>query len=214
MIRKRFHKPNTIGPIPPGRYIGNINYSNKAIIWLVYRERTDGSRIMHARNGREYRPHEIPRLSVGGFRAATSTVYESFGCLFHGHTCLPFRNVTNLGGYNLSERYEKKMTRLIRISSARYTVEVVLECLFDKDILHHHRKMKQHPIVKHAPLNTRDVLYGGRNEAMVLHYAINEGENIQYYDVMSLCPFVCKDFKVPRGHPKFHCVTPVGINKL
>jgi len=45
---------------------------------------------------------------------------------------------------------------------------------------------------------------GGRTEAMVHHYAIREGETIQYYDVMSLYPYVCKYFKFPVGHPKIH----------
>jgi len=43
-----------------------------------------------------------------------------------------------------------------------------------------------HPIVKHAPLITRGALYGGRTEAMRLHYKIREGkESVQYCDVMS-----------------------------
>jgi len=45
------------------------------------------------------------------------------------------------------------MTRLERITSAEYAVEVVWECQIDKDIL------LRHPIVQHTPLNTRDVLY-------------------------------------------------------
>ena len=77
LLRKRFLKPNTIGPIPSGGYTGKINYSNKAIMWLVYREQTDCCTI-HARNGREYRPPELPRLSVDGFCAETRTVYEFF----------------------------------------------------------------------------------------------------------------------------------------
>jgi len=39
---------------------------------------------------------------------------------------------------------------------------------------------------------------------MVLHYPVREGEMIQYYDVMSLYPFVCKYLKFPIGHPKIH----------
>ena len=56
VMRKRLLKPKTIGLIPWGGYTGNVNYSNKAIMWLVYREQTDGFTIRHARNGREYRP--------------------------------------------------------------------------------------------------------------------------------------------------------------
>ena len=36
VMRKRFLKPNTIGIIPSGGYTGNVNYSDKANMWLVY----------------------------------------------------------------------------------------------------------------------------------------------------------------------------------
>ena len=84
------------------------------------------------------------------------------------------------------------MARLQRITGAGYTVEVVWECQFDKDILPHHSELKHRPILQHAPLNNRDVLYGGRTEAIVLHYATRDGETIQYYDVICLYPYVCK----------------------
>ena len=181
-MRKLFLKPNRISLIPSGGYTGNFNYSNKAFMWLVYREQTDGCTIRHARNGSEYRPPELPRLSVDRFFAQKRTVYEFFGCLYHGHTCLPFRYVTILGGDTLAPRYEQTMETLQRITGAGYTVEVVLDYQFDKDILPRHSELKHHPILQHAPLNTRDVLYGGRTEAMVLHYAAREGETIQYYE--------------------------------
>ena len=61
-----------------------------------------------------------------------------------------------------------------------------------------------HPIVRHAPLIIRDALYGGRTEAMRLHYKIREeDESVQYCD-MSLYPYICKYFKFPIGHPIIH----------
>ena len=38
VLRKLFLKPYTIGLIPTGGYSGNVNYSKKALMWLVYRE--------------------------------------------------------------------------------------------------------------------------------------------------------------------------------
>jgi len=43
-------------------------------------EETEGVKIMHCRNGREYRPPELCRLSVDGYCPDTNTVYELFGC--------------------------------------------------------------------------------------------------------------------------------------
>jgi len=61
-LRKRFLKPDTIGLIPTGGYSGNVKYSKKALMWLVYREKMDGGghKILHGRNGREYRLLEHP----------------------------------------------------------------------------------------------------------------------------------------------------------
>jgi len=106
LLRKRFLKPDTIGLIPSGGYSGNVNYSKKAMMWLLYRERTDGCKILHARNVREFRPPELPNLSVDGFCPETKTVYEFLGCFYHGDTCQPFRDVTTLRGDTLAERYE------------------------------------------------------------------------------------------------------------
>ena len=52
VLRKHILKKDTIGLIPTGGYSGNVNYNQKALMWLVYREQLDGCRIMHGRNVR------------------------------------------------------------------------------------------------------------------------------------------------------------------
>jgi len=89
VLRKKFLKPDTIGLIPDGGYSCNNKYSKKALMWLLHMEQTDGCRIMHARNGREYRPHELPNHSVDGYCPETKIIYEFLGCFYHGHTCQP-----------------------------------------------------------------------------------------------------------------------------
>jgi hypothetical protein len=87
----------------------------------------------------------------------------------------------------LSDRYEQTMSRFAQITQAGYEVEVQWECDFDRDVLPKHHELKTHPIVQHSPLKTRDALYGGRTEAMRLHYKIREGEETtQYVDVVAL----------------------------
>ena len=39
---------------------------------------------------------------------------------------------------------------------------------------------------------------------MRLHHKAGDGGTIQYVDVMSLYPYVCKYFKFPIGHPVIH----------
>jgi hypothetical protein len=132
-------------------------------------------------------------------------VNEFLGCYFHGHTCLPFRDVTTIVDDTLSARYEQTMSRLAQITQAGYEVEFQWECAFDRDILPSHPELKTHPILKHSPLKTQDSLYGGRTEAMRFHHEIREREEtIEYVDVMSLYPYVCKFGKFPIGHPTIH----------
>jgi hypothetical protein len=106
VLRKRFLKPYTIGIIPAGGYTGRVKYSKKAIMCFLYREKVDGIKILQARNGREYRLPEMPHLSVDDFCPEKRKVLEFLGCFWHGHTCLPFRDVTTMCGDTLSQRYE------------------------------------------------------------------------------------------------------------
>jgi len=93
------------------------------------------------------------------------------------------------------------MARIDLLTRASYTVKVQWECEFEGVA----DDLRAHPIVRHAPLNTRNALYGGRTEALHLHYKIKEGEEtVQYFDIMSLYPYICKYFKFPIGHPIIH----------
>lgn len=94
MLRKWFLKHNTIVLIPTAGYSCNVRQSEKALMWLVHSGKTDGCKILHGRNGREYRLPEHPHRSVDGFCPETRTVYEFCGCFYSGHTCIPFRDVS------------------------------------------------------------------------------------------------------------------------
>ena len=75
VLRKRFLQPDTVRLIPTGGYKCNNNYSKKALMWLLHMEETDGVKIMHCRNVREYRLPELPRFNIDGYcpRHAQST---------------------------------------------------------------------------------------------------------------------------------------------
>ena len=82
VLRKRFLQSGTIGLIPTGGYTCNNNYSKKAMMWLLHMVETDGVKIIHGRNGREYKVPELPQFSVDGYCPETRTIYEFFGCYF------------------------------------------------------------------------------------------------------------------------------------
>jgi hypothetical protein len=76
---------------------------------------------------------------------------------------------------------------------------------FDRDILSKYSELRNHPLIHHASLNTRDALYGNPTEAMSLHKKIEElQKTIDYCDVMSFYPYVCKYEKFPIGHLAIH----------
>lgn len=52
-----------------------------------------------------------------------------------------------------------------------------------------------------SPLEPREAFYGGCTEAFTMYKEALEGENIKYYDVTSLYPFINKTGKIPIGHP-------------
>lgn len=50
-------------------------------------------------------------------------------------------------------------------------------------------------------LNPRESFFGGRTNAIKLHYKAAEDETIQYYDFTSLYPWTNKYCRYPIGHP-------------
>jgi len=142
---------------------------------------------------REFRLPELPRYSVDGYCAETKTVYEFLGCFWHGCKCKPMRDHKILDEDTLAERYEETMSTIEQITAAGYTVKLMWECKFDAAKIPDQKpELLTHPIVSHSPLHTRDVLYGGRTEALRLHYKIAENEEtIQYCDVLSLYTYIC-----------------------
>ena len=97
------------------------------------------------------------------------------------------------------------MARIEQITRPGFLVKIQWKCQFDEaQIPEQKPELLAHRIVKHAPLITRDALYGGRTEAMRLHYKIREGEETVQYCDMSLYPYICKYFKFPIGHPIIH----------
>jgi G:T-mismatch repair DNA endonuclease (very short patch repair protein) len=171
----------------------------KALMWLVFMERADGRAIQHGRNGREYRLPELPAYSVDGYCAQSRTVYEFLGCFWHGHTCQPFRDVITMSGDTRADRYEQTLAGIEQIARAGYQVKVESECAFD-DALRRKPDLRAHPSVAQSPLKTRDALYGGRTEAMRLHYEAREVET----DIISVYPYINKYFKYPIGYPIIH----------
>ena len=215
VVRKRFLKPDTLGLVPDGGYSCNNYYSKKALMWLLHMEQTDGYRIMHARNGRKYRPTEHPKYSVDEYCPETKTIYEFFGCFFDGHTCQTFRNINTMCGDTLAEIYVRTMSQLVQITQARYQVKMQSECEFDDaGIVNQKPELPTHPVVEQSPLHTSHALYGVRTEAMRLYYKLRDNETIQYVDVPACTRTFANILNFQSGIQSFTCGTRVSIGKL
>jgi hypothetical protein len=94
------------------------------------------------------------------------------------------------------------MTRLELITRVSCQVEIQWECEFDA-ILASHPELQTHPMTEHSPLVTHNALYGGRTEAVRLHYKIQE-DTIQYVGVMSL-PLYMQVLQVPHMSSCYSC---------
>ena len=212
--RKCHLERNTIAVEPlHGWRSTQVNHSLMALQWLYYQENllakegASADRIKHVRNGGEQSIRTANKIYfVDGYDSVTRTVYEFHGCFYHGcpkcypmrdikHYCAPDRTVQEL--YNATEA---KRMALLR---AGYNVFECWECQWDEQI-------KTNEAVQQflncfdlvAPLNPRDAFYGGRTEAVVLHSAAGEGEEIRYCDITSLYPWVNKNCTYPIGHPQ------------
>jgi hypothetical protein len=140
------------------------------------------------------------------------TVFLHSGCLFHGcESCYPCGDVFPLNNDphdTLALRHEKTMQTLKKLTDLGYEVVHMRGCDFKRELKQNpdlNVRLNNHPILKDIPLNPRDALYGGRCEAYKMYHKCTEaGEEIRYYDYMSLYPSMCVYFPIPVGHPVIH----------
>lgn len=224
VFRKNYLKPYTIGLIPPNGYLRVDKQSQKAIEWLLQCEREVGREIIHAGRWREYRlpdagfkvdgylpPEEdFPDVVSGSYSdGAKGTVYEFYGCYYHGCTKCFKNNRSEPRVFNSSfdEVYENTLSRIATIKGFGYIVREIWECEFDKIKFENseiRNFVENHPLKSKTTLNPRDAFYGGRTENFSTMHEIEEGEKIFYTDICSLYPYICKKGKFPLKHPKIY----------
>ena len=94
-----------------------------------------------------------------------------------------------------------------KIRDAGYKFISIWGCEFRKLVCDNpdlKNELCSHHYVKYSPVNIRDALYGGKTEATKTYYRVMQGEEINYVDVISLYPYICKYGKFPVGHPKVY----------
>ena len=196
IIYRTMHlKPNTLPFIPENGYNVQKNHSYKSIAWLEWLMARDGTKIRHANNLGEYK---FGSYYVDGYDETNDTIYEFHGCYFHGcqkcYSPETFNQVLQATMKSIYNRHCNRMTYLKK--SAKHVVEI-WECEFDKLNM-----LKEINVKIRKPLSPRDALFGGRTNALRLHYKVQDDEKIKYVDFTSLYPYVQKYCRYPVGHPQ------------
>ena len=198
IYRSNYMPKKTIAIVP--EYAKTDNFSKMSIMWLNYV--SNGVNIKHALNGDEKKlTIDDKTYKVDGFCEETNTVYEFYGCFWHGcpkcyrPNIMNSKNQKDMGTLN-GLTVEKCDT----IKNAGYNHVSTYECQLTKNKeFQRFAKNFTQEIVE--PLNPRDAFYGGRTNATKLLYDFKENECGRYVDFCSLYPTVQYYQKYPIGHP-------------
>ena len=218
IYRSNYMPNKTIAIVP--EYAKTDNYSKMSIMWLNYMSKAKGLNIQHALNGGEKKlTIDCKTYKVDGFCKETNTVYEFYGCFWHGcpncykPNIINCKNQRDMGTLN-DITIEKRET----IKSVGYNHVSIYECQLNKNKeFQQFAKNFTQDVVE--PLNPRDAFYGGRTNATKLLYDFKENECGRYVDFCSLYPTVQYYKKYPIGHPvkihdpKKHCKSWYGLIK-
>ncbi len=202
VYNSKFMPSESIARVPPDGY-PRARYSDVSCEWLEYLARFEGvDDLVHAGNS-SAGEKKVGRYAVDGFSPSRNTVYEFYGCWFHGcPECFPdekqLRNPDTRKLLKVSYQETKEREKFLVDSG--YTVVTKWGC-------HWQKQKSEDPAVAEAvksmdwvsPLNPRDAFFGGRTEAFKL--TCSEGA-MGYEDVTSLYPWVNFWMRYPIGHPE------------
>ena len=206
IYRSNYMPNKTIAIVP--EYAKTDNVSKMSIMWLNYVSTTKGYglKIQHALNGGEKKlTIDGKTYKVDGFCEETNTVYEFYGCFWHGCPNCYKPNITNSKNQkDMGTLNDLTIEKCETIKSAGYNHVSTYECQLNKNKgLQKFAKDFDQEIVE--PLNPRDSFYGGRTNATKLPHKFKENECGRYIDFCSLYPTVQYYQKYPISHPtKIH----------
>ena len=198
VYRSKYLKEKTIGIIPKNLYHGgNKPYSKSSLEWLEFISAQTNSKILHAVNGGEKMIVDTEwgkTYHVDGFCEETGTVYEFYGCVYHGcPLCFDGRNDHPFHSERkMCDVYEETVGREERLRALGFTVKSIWE--------HDYRKLRETDEMKLfldtfdliTDLDPRDSFFGGRVGGYKLFREAKPDETIEYADYTSLYPFVNK----------------------
>lgn len=216
-----------LGLVPHKGYDKANNQSRKAFKFFKYYAEKEGVKIRTAYSAGGEK--KIGRHYVDGWIEEKQLAIEFNGCAFHGcERCYPDPNTILPGKRTAGFLRERDQKRLAEIRKEGVQVHVFWECQVDewqsKD-----REMQKsfNDYADEGPIDLSKCFYGGRTGPHNLYYKPGPDEQISYFDVTSLYPFI--NFTTPYllGHPDVHVLNeavhwkrpednpfPLGILKI
>jgi hypothetical protein len=199
VYRAHFMPEGTIARVPPAGYMYS-RYSEESLEWLEYLKKWGGiEKLRHAGNSVKGEK-QIGKYFVDGFDEGSKTIYEYYGCFFHGcPKCFPNQELRNpVTRKFLKQSLKETKEREDELKTMGFNVESIWACEWKKEKEKiEEEKIRNLDIPK--PLNPRDSFFGGRTECFKL--SCNQ-EPIAYEDITSLYPWVNFTKRYPVGHPK------------
>ena len=124
------------------------------------------------------------------------------GCYFHKCYLNNRKTKKNNLDKSFDDLYQDTVNRKNFILSRRYILNEKWECKWDniKKDPEVSAVYKNYPSLSNVCINPRDALMGGRTENIAKRYEIKRRENIKYYDVTSMYPFICKNARFSLSH--------------
>ena len=207
VYRSKYLKEKSIGIIPKNLYRdGNKPFSKTSIEWLEFIAAQTNSKILHAVHGGEKTIVDVElgkTYHVDGFCEETGTVYEFYGCVYHGcPLCFdgtsdhPFHSERKM-----CEVYEATIEREERLRALGFTVKTIWEHDYRKLRATDEMQLFLHTFDIKTDLDPRDSFFGGRVGGYKLFRETESDEKIEYVDFTSLYPYVNKTKVYPTGHP-------------
>ena len=140
-------------------------------------------------------------------------VLEFHGDFWHGNPKRFSRSTVNpVNHQTMGELFDKTLEKKKFLEDQGYTYKSIWESDFDMECQENpHMKAYINQLNIITRLEPCDAFFGGRTEAYTLYKEASDNEEIDYYDVTSLYPWVNKTGKIPVGHPE---ITTENFNDL
>ena len=218
---------DTVGLVPHKGYLQKDIQSKMAKTWLAFLDSCylEGKLQYAGKDAGEKKIYILGGLyKVDGFLEEENTVYEFFGCYFHG--CPRCTNATakSIGaGMQMGDLYTMTMNRVAALRSAGFKVVTIWECEWKREMREDQETKAMYDCfvsndlrVFRDPMDPREALYGGRVDCYQLFWKSFEGRilaarpacrdllkkyHVKYKDFTSLYPFINKTGIYPVGHP-------------